>query len=448
MHAMISVWALLDPRSETYKELHSKGYDLAETHLYDATNPAARDAYWNRLPGKLLSQGWDAFWLDSSEPEEYWPHVGNAVLNNKQLAIGNGATYTNIFPLLHNLGVQEHWKETRQDKRVCLLTRSAFLGQQRVGAITWSGDVYSAFWSLKRQVPAGLNFAISGMPYWATDIGGYKLVDPKDQFQPWFQELYTRWFEFGTFSPIFRTHGHRDQNEIWAYKNASTLLIYDKLRYRLLPYIYSLAWKVTNDDYTIQRPLVMDWRLDPKVREIGDQFMFGPALMVSPVLEQNVTSRSTYLPASPSWYDFWTGEKIGGEQRIEVAAPVDTLPLHVRAGSILPLGPEIEYAGQKPGGPIELRVYRGADGKFDLYEDSGDSYDYEKGQHSIIPLTWNDETGRLTIGARQGSFPGMSQQRTFRIVLVSKGHGVGPAATIHCDKEVSYSGEAISVPVR
>ncbi len=445
IHAMISVWALMDPESETYEEMHSKHLDVPDTHVYDPTNPAARELYWNRLPGKLLAQGWDAFWLDSAEPEEYWPHSGDAILYDKKLAIGSGATYTNIYPLMHNLGVQEHWKATTQQKRVYLLTRSAFLGQQRVGATTWSGDVYSTYWALQRQVPAGLNFALSGLPYWTTDIGGYHLPYPKAQFEPWYQDLYTRWFEFGTFCPIFRTHGHRDHNELWAYKTEPILIKYDKLRYRLMPYIYSLAWRVTNDDYTIQRPLVMDWRLDPKVRDIGDQFMFGPALLVSPVLQQDATRRTLYLPPSAAWYDFWTGEKMQGGQRTEVDAPLDVLPLHVRAGSIIPLGPEIEYTGQKPDAPIELRIYRGADGTFELYEDSGDSYDYQKGEHSIIPITWNEASGKLTIGDRQGSFPGMVHDRVFRVVFVSKGHGAGPGDSTNIDREVKYHGNAVTV---
>lgn len=450
IHAMISVWGLFDPSSENYQELHAKHYDVPDAHVYDATNPAAREFYWNRLPGKLLAQGWDAFWLDSAEPEEYWPHGGDAILRNKQIAIGNGMAYTNIFPFVHTLGVQDHWKQDTQKKRVYLLTRSAFLGQQRVGATTWSGDVYSSYWALQHQVPAGLNFAASGMPYWTTDIGGYHQPDPgKTQFDPAYQDLYARWFEFGTFCPVFRTHGHRDHNELWTYDRVEPILLkFDKLRYRLLPYIYSLAWRVTNDDYTIQRPLVMDWRKDPKVRDIGDQFMFGPALLISPVLEQDATNRRLYLPASPVWYDFWTGTKTQGSRYLDVNASLDSLPIYVRAGSIVPLGPEIEYTGEKPGGPIEIRVYPGADGDFQLYEDAGDTYDYEKGQHSIIPLHWDDKTERLTLGARMGSFPGMIETRKFQVVVVTNGHGAGPLETAGFDQEITYTGQLVSASFR
>ncbi len=450
IHAMISVWGLFDPQSENFKKLHAAGYDIPGAHVYDASNPKARDFYWENLAGKLLAQGWDAFWLDSAEPEEYWPHIGDAILRDKKIAIGNGMSYTNVFPFLHTLGVQDHWKADTEEKRVYLLTRSAFLGQQRVGATTWSGDVYSSYWALQHQVPAGLNFALSGMPYWTTDIGGYHQPDPgKTQFEPEYQDLYARWFEFGAFCPVFRTHGHRDHNELWTYNRVEPILLkYDKLRYRLMPYIYSLAWRVSKDDYTIQRPLVMDWRTDAAVRDIGDQFMFGPGLLVSPVLQKDAEVRELYLPGPQPWFDFWTGKTIEGGKHITVDAPLDTLPLHVRAGSILPLGPEIEYTGQKPDGPIELRIYRGADGDFELYEDAGDTYAYQKGQHAVIPMHWNDRSGQLTIGARDGSFPGMVLKRVFRIVLVGPNHGAGPLPSEAADQEISYTGSAVTVSAK
>ncbi len=320
---------------------------VSDAHVYDATNPEARDIYWEHLPGKLLTQGWDAFWLDSAEPEEYWPHMGDAILSSRQLAIGNGAEFTNVFPLVHTLGVQDHWKAQDQSKRVFLLTRSAFLGQQRVGAAVWSGDVYGTYWGLSHQVPAGLNFALSGYPYWTTDIGGYWPPHDDPLADPAFQELYARWFEYGTFCPIFRTHGHRPHNELWSFDKVEPILVsYDRLRYRLMPYIYSLAWKVATDDYTIQRPLVMDWRTDPKTWNLGDQFMFGPAILVNPVLKADATKRNVYLPPAAAWYDFWTGKSFTGGQEIEADAPLDRMPLFVRAGAILPMGPQIEYATQ------------------------------------------------------------------------------------------------------
>ncbi len=445
VHAMLSVWGMFDSKSENFKVMTENHWDVPNAHVYDATNPKAREFYWNNLAGKLFSQGWDAFWLDSAEPEEFWPHMGDAILQNKQIAIGNGAEYTNVFPLMHTLGIQEHWKATTDRKRVFLLTRSAFLGQQRVGATVWSGDVYGSYWGLRHQVAAGLNFALSGYPYWTTDIGGYWPPHDNPLADPSFQELYARWFEYGVFCPIFRTHGHRPANEIWAFDKVEPILIdYDKLRYRLMPYIYSLAWRVTNDDYTIQRPLVMDWRTDPKTRDIGDEFMFGPAILVSPVLQANASRRTLYLPESPVWYDFWTGTSQKGGVEIDANAPLDRIPLYVRAGAILPLGPEIQYADEKPAGPIELRIYRGADGSFDLYQDSGDSYDYEKGAHSVIPLRWSESTGTLTIGERKGSYPEMPAGIQLNITWVSTGHGSG-AAVSQAEKTVEYTGKAISV---
>ena len=448
IHTMISVWGLLDPQSETYKVLDSKHLLVPDAHVYDPSSAEARDIYWDRLPGKLLSEGWDAFWLDSAEPEEYWPHMGDGILRDKKLAIGNGAEYTNVFPLLHTTGVQDHWKATTDRKRVFLLTRSAFFGEQRVGATVWSGDVYSTYWGLSHQVAAGLNFALSGHPYWTTDIGGYWPPYPGSLEKPEFQELYARWFEFGTFCPVFRTHGHRPHNEFWTYdKVEPTLIEYDRLRYRLMPYIYSLAWKVTSEDYTIQRPLVMDWRTDEKTWNIGDQFMFGPSILVNPVLTGGVTHRTVYLPNS-TWYDFWTGESIKGGQEIVAEAPLNRMPLYVRAGAILPLGPQIEYATQDAGGPIELRIYRGADGAFDLYDDSGDGYGYEHGEHSVTRLKWEDASGTLTLGTREGAYPGLPEKRTFRVVLVGKGQGGGGETTTKIDKEFVYEGRELRVVLR
>jgi alpha-D-xyloside xylohydrolase len=321
------------------------------------------------------------------------------------------------------------------------------VGQQRNAAATWSGDVYSNFWALKRQIPAGLNFALSGMPYWTTDIGGYGFPNG-DTSDPNYQEVFTRWFEFGAFCPIFRVHGHRanNQNELWSYGPATPILVkFDKLRYRLLPYIYSLAWQVTNNDYTIMRPLVMDWRTNRKVWEVGDQFMFGPALLVNPVTEAGASSRSVYLPPAIEWYDFWTGERMSGDKTIQAAAPLDRIPLYVRAGSILPMGPEIEYAREKPDAPIELRIYRGADASFTLYEDQGDAYAYEQGAYATIPVRWDEASNTLTIGRMSGRYPGMPKQHTFQIVWVSRGHGSGPEASRVVDREVVYSGEELQV---
>lgn len=445
VHAMISAWAMMDKTAKNYQRMHDEGLEIPGTQVYDATNPAGRDFFWNDFVGKLFAQGWDAFWLDSSEPEEAYPHSGDAILRYKRLHIGSGLEYTNIYPFEHTLGVSQHWRRATQKKRVFILTRSAFTGQQRIGATVWSGDVYSTWWALRRQVPAGLNFALSGYPYWTTDIGGYHEPFPGAANLPAYQELYARWYEYGAFCPIFRTHGHRDHNELWTWDRVYPMLLaVDKLRYRLMPYLYSLAWKVTSDDYTIQRPLVMDFRTDKATWDIGDQFMFGPAILVSPVLKEHATGRHVYLPAGAEWYDFWTGQRMSGGKEITAAAPLDRIPLDVRAGSIVPMGPEIEYAGEKTD-PIELRIYPGADGSFELYEDQGDGYAYEHGAHSIIPIRWDDAAHTLTIGARQGSYAGMKPDHTFDVVIVAAGHGVGGGRTANPDKTVRYQGQATEV---
>jgi alpha-D-xyloside xylohydrolase len=444
VHTLISVWGLMDEGSKNYQEIARQGFEIPGTHVYDPTNAAGRDFYWKQLPGKLFAEGWDGFWLDSAEPEESWPHGGDAILRYKPLAIGSGLAYTNLFPLMHNLGVQENWKKANEDKRTLLLTRSAFLGQQRVGAMVWSGDVYASWWALRRQVPAGLNFALSGYPYWTTDIGGYHPLFDKQADTPEYEELYARWFEYGAFCPIFRTHGHRDHNEIWTYPRiAPALVAVDKLRYRLLPYVYAQAWKVTSEDATIQRPLVMDFRADERTHEISDEFLFGPSILVSPVLEEHAIRRTVYLPEGAAWFDFWTGKRVEGGQQITAEAPLDRIPLYVRAGSIVPMGPEIEYTGQASD-PIELRIYPGADAHFTLYEDEGDSYRYEKGAHATIALDWKDATRTLQVGARAGSFPTMAPGHSFHVVLVRAGHGTG-GAVAGADKSVAYEGKAVEV---
>jgi alpha-D-xyloside xylohydrolase len=444
-HIMISIWPTFDPDAKIAQEMAENNFLIPGTFTYDATNPSARDLYWKMLAGKLFSLGTDAFWLDSTEPEQ--PGANQSIQPGSNLFLGQSALYSNVFPFMHTLGIYENWRKATEQKRVFLLTRSAFAGSQHNAAATWSGDVYSTFWAFSRQIPAGLNFALSGLPYWTTDIGGYGHPSYKSTEDPLFQELYTRWFEYGTFCPIFRTHGHRanNRNELTAFgKTTPTLILYDRLRYRMLPYIYSLAWRVTNDDYTIMRPLVMDWRQDGQVRDLGDEFMFGPALLVAPVIKAGATSRPVYLPHAVRWYDFWTGEAVSEGSHIS-SAPIERIPLYLRAGAILPLGPDVEYAAQMPDDPIEVRIYPGANGNFNLYEDAGDTYQYEKGAHSIIPFQWDDKTRRLTIGAREGVYSGMLAKRHFMIVLVGRNHGVGPRVTKSIDRQVEYSGRPVEV---
>ena len=446
VHTMISVWGLYGKGSTNLEAMRVKGWLVPGTEEYDATNPETRDFFWKSLPGPLLAQGWDSFWLDADEPDA-GPHEGDVMLLDKNIAIGKGTMYTNVFPLLHTGGIADHWRETTSDKRVLLLTRSAFMGEQRNGVVLWSGDVYPTNWAFQHQIVAGLNFALSGFPYWTTDVAGYWALDNDPSMtNPEYQELYARWFEFGAFCPIFRTHGHRPHNEVWTFDKVTPALVtYDRLRYRLMPYIYSLAWKVTHDDYTMQRPLVMDWRTDHRVWNIGDEYMFGPAFLVSPVWQEGARKREVYLPEAAAWYDFWTGRSFQSRQQLNVNAPVEKLPLFIRAGSIIPMGPEIDYADQKPDGPIEIRIYRGANGSFNLYEDEGDSYRYDQGAYAVIPLHWDDASRTLTFGERAGTFTGMAQQMTFRVVLVGPDHGVGESVSPRVDALVKYVGKSQTI---
>lgn len=444
-HVMISIWPNLDRGTELSEQMTTHHLLIPGSDVYDATSPAARDLYWQGLPATLLAKGFDALWLDASEPEIAEGKQG--IPSDVKVAIGPGALYANAFAFFHTGGVSQQWRKTEDTKRVFLLTRSAFLGQQSNATAIWSGDIGSDFDTLSRQIPAGLNMMLSGIPYWTTDIGGYSFPDG-DPNNPAYRELFTRWFEYGAFCPLFRVHGRRvnNANELWSYGDASPILLkFDKLRYRLLPYLYSLAFRVTNDDYTIMRPLMMDWRTDPKASSIGNSFMFGPAFLVNPITQAGATSRSVYLPAATAWYDFWTGEKVTGAQTIQAEAPIDKIPLYVRAGSIVPLGPEVEYAGEKPNAPIELRVYPGADGAFSLYSDQGDTYAYEHGAYTSIPISWNEASATLTIGERTGRFPGMPEQQTFHIVWVGPQHGAGPAPVTDVDKTVLYAGHLIQV---
>jgi alpha-D-xyloside xylohydrolase len=347
--------------------------------------------------------------------------------------------------MLDTSAVYEGQRSASDKKRVYILSRSAFSGSQRNSVTAWSGDINSDWFSFRRQIPAGLNFALSGIPYWTTDIGGFVFGSPTD---PAFRELFVRWFQWGTFNPILRVHGTRnpDENELWSYgPDAQKVLVsFDRLRYRLLPYIYSLAWKTTSEAYTPMRPLVMDFRTDARAADIGDQFMYGPAFLVSPVTEPGATTRRLYLPDA-KWYDFWTGSVANGPNVVTAAAPLEKMPLYVRAGSIVPLGPEVEWSTQKPADPIELRIFRGADGNFTLYEDENDGYNYEKGVYATIPIHWDDAKQTLTIGDRKGDFPGMLQSRSFRVVFVGENHGAGISPEEKPDKVVPYAGKQVTL---
>jgi alpha-D-xyloside xylohydrolase len=628
-HFMISIWPGLGPNTDIFKEMDRNGflYDQfgwAGFKYYDAYNPKANDLYWKYLKQGLYSKGIDGWWMDSTEPDvvtaltkegtDYWmKHLGRNFL-------GSFARYMNPYSLLMTEAVYNNQRKQSDQKRVYILTRSTFAGQQRAAATTWSGDIGGSWEIYKKQIAAGLNHCMSGIPYWTFDIGAFNIGSYEGVFSnggkdPAYQEFYTRMFQLGAFSPIFRSHGSETPREIWEFGDFVPVLEkFDNLRYRLLPYIYSLAWRVTDGGYTMMRGLPMDFASDRKTYSIDDQFMFGPAIMVCPVteymlhrppensvlispehfktkdgkpgltakyykdvefkkllreqIEPNINlfwydgwpdfiddptfsmrwegkliptqtgqhrfhlksfgpkkvfldgkelscnywsvefytvpvelvagkeydfafetsnavagafraqlfwktpeiharekkngtgpicrngpagashkldlspfSRPVYLPADTKWIDFWTGETLAGGLTITADAPIEKIPLMVKAGSIIPMGPLVQYAAEKPADPIELRVYPGADGTFTLYEDENDNYNYEKGVYSTIAISWNDANRQLTLDARQGSFPGMLNQRTFNVVIVGKDRGTGVEIAPKPDKAVSYNGE-------
>ena len=474
-HLMISVWPSFGDKTAIFKDLNQAGllYDFKNwptdggVRVYDAFSPKARDILWGYMDKNLFSLGMDAWWLDASEPEQF---DREGKMDSTQTALGTYRRVRNAFPLQHNKGVFEHQRAASSAKRVFILTRSAFAGQQRYGAATWSGDIQGSWEVLRKQISGGLNFSLAGIPYWTTDIGGFftSKTYPLGVADPAFQELYVRWFQFGAFSPLFRSHGTDTPREIYQFGNKGDWAFdaqvkFVDLRYRLLPYIYSLSSKVTRQGYTLMRGLPMDFNADPKVFSIDNQFMFGPSVLVSPVTTaqystkgadatkkgstdfSTIKSQSLYLPQSAGWYDFWTGEKLTGGQTISRPTPIDVMPLHIRAGAILPLGPLVQYAAEKFTAPLELRVYPGANAEFTLYEDENDSYNYEKGAFATIPLRWNEKTQQLSIGKRTGTFPGMAATRSFHVVFVKGTHGAGLGTTAKVDRVVQYNGSALTV---
>jgi len=615
-HFMISIWPAMGPNTEVYKEMEAKGFlykpiGWAGFKYYDAYNPAANELYWKYLKKGLASKGVDAWWMDSTEPD-----VVNALTkeaSNYELKkmgsnyLGTFARYLNPYSLVMTENIYKHWRKDFPQKRCYILTRSTYAGQQRNAATTWSGDIGANWQVYRNQISAGINHSMSGIPYWTFDIGAFVIGAYEGVFStggknPAYQELYTRMFQLGAFCPIFRSHGSETPREIWEFGEfTQTLIKFDHLRYRLMPYIYSLAWKVTSEGYTLMRGLPMDFPNDQKTYNIDDEYMFGPAILVAPVTEymyycppqpsvkvdpvyfktpdgkqgllaryykddkyqilgkeqidKNIDvfwytgrpdyvtdsmfsirwtgklipretgkyqfhmksfdrkriilngkelpivytsveqytdtfhleagksydivveteNRSTgaarmqlfwktpsifakeqskevkakirklYLPAGSRWYNFWTGETTDGGKEITTDAPIDILPLFVKAGSIIPMGPFLQYALEKPADPLEIRVYRGNNGSFVLYEDEGDNYNYEHGIYATIPFEWNDQTATLTIGKRVGEFPGMLKKRTFNIVIVEPNKGTGLEITKKIDKIIPYDGEKITV---
>ena len=466
---LISVWGKFYPNIRNAQEMQEHGFlyqvplqdsvkDWLGYHytFYDAFNPAARRLFWDQVRPRLFDQGVDAWWLDATEPDilPSWDLQKQREAINPT-ALGSGARMLNAYSLEQVGGVYEGQRQAAPDRRVAILTRSAFAGLQRYGAGIWSGDIASAWPAMREQIAAGMGFSISGIPYWSMDIGGY-WPQPRFRVEPMapadaeeWNELSARWTEFGALVPIFRAHGEAPPvREIPRFGDTTpayrAMVYWDRLRYRLLPYVYSVAGGVTHDGGTMMRPLVMDFPADTIAWEVTDQYLFGPALLVNPVTEYRARARPVYLPRA-AWYDFWTGQRVAGARTVQAAAPYDRIPVYVRAGSILPVGPELQYTDEKPADPITLIVYTGADGRFSLYEDDGASYGYEHAQFARIPLRWDERSRTLIIGRREGSFPGMLARRTFQVVFVSPGRPVGFAFELPPDRTVSYVGEELRI---
>ncbi|MBE3086672.1 MAG: DUF5110 domain-containing protein, partial [Bacteroidetes bacterium] len=428
--------------------------------FYDAYSKDARDLFWEQIREHLYTKGFDAWWMDASEPDI----LSNASIEYRKLlttptAMGPSTKYFNTYALMNAMAIYDGQRSVDPDKRVFLLTRSGFSGLQRYSTATWSGDIGTRWEDMKAQIPAGLNFAISGIPYWTMDIGGFcvenryvRAKEGSEDLEEW-RELNTRWYQFGSFCPLFRSHGQFPLREVYnispethpAYKS---MVYYDKLRYRLMPYIYSLAGMTYFNDYTIMRPLIMDFNGDSKVNNIGDQYMFGPSLMAAPVYKYRARDREIYFPESCGWYDFYSGKFLNGGQKVRVDAPYERLPLFVREGSIIPVGPEIQYTDEKPVDPLTLWVYTGKNCRFTLYEDEGTNYNYEKGAYSTIGFSFDNDKGILTIGDRKGEFTGMIKSRKINVIWITPGVPVSFDPKTTPQKSVTYDGSQIVIRMK
>ena len=495
-HFMISIWASFGPQTQQFRELNEKGLLMpfetwpqsgishiwppvmkypSGVKVYDAFSPEARAIYWKYLK-TLYDYGCDAWWMDSTDPDFFNPRESDYA---HKVYGGTWRSQRNAFPLETVRGIYQSQRKDDRGKRIFIMTRSSFAGQQHYGSGLWSGDVASSWDMLRKQVPAGLSFTLTGNPNFNTDIGGffcgsYNTQGPASAPKnPQFQELYVRWMQYGLFCPVFRSHGADAPREIWQFGKKGEP-VYDaieqtiRLRYRLIPYLYSTAWQVTSNNESYLRPLFSDFATDRNVWDMTDEFMFGNSILAAPVLDPQYTQEKViredamtgwdrkdvrdkmddgrsidwsatktvtkYLPKGALWYDFWTGKQYRGGQRLELSTSLNRVPMFVRAGSILPLGPEMQYTGEKPWDNLEIRLYPGADGTFMLYEDEGDTYNYERGIYSTIPFHWNDRSHTLTIGNRQGKYPGMLTNRKFTVVM--------PNGT---SQTVNYNGKEVAV---
>ena len=503
-HFMISIWASFGPMTQQFRELNEKGLLLpietwpqsgishvwppmmdypSGVKVYDAFHPEARAIYWKHLK-RLFDYGTDAWWMDSTDPDFFNPKESDY---EHPVYGGTWRSQRNAFPLETVKGIYLSQRKDYSDsgKRVFIMTRSSFAGQQHYGSNMWSGDVNSSWDMLRKQIPAGLSFSLTGNPNFNTDIGGFFCGSYNTRGggsaprNPQFKELYVRWMQYGLFCPVFRSHGADAPREIWQFGKKGEP-VYDaiekqiRLRYRLIPYLYSTAWQVTSNNDSYMRPLFADFSTDKKVWDMTDEFLFGHSILAAPIVEPQYTEEriirtnamtgwdrqeareqrneggdvdwsatktaTKYLPKGTSWYDFWTGKRYKGGQTVTIETTLDRVPMFVRAGSILPLGPEMQYVGEKSWDDLEIRIYPGADGTFTLYEDEGDSYNYERGQYSEIRFTWDDSARRLTIAPRQGSYEGMLATRQFRLVLVSPNVAAQPKT-----ETVTYTGQELTV---
>ena len=462
---MISVWANFGPQTRQYAHFSQKGRMIeavsypfgAGVKPYDCYDATTRDEYWQYLYAGLMNKDIDALWLDSSEPDYQQQST-----SDYDYVTGTGQTWRelrNAFPLAHVGGVHDHFradalsgKTGLSDKRVSILTRSAFAGQQRYGANTWSGDVTASWDNLAAQIPAALNFSACGIPYWNSDIGGFFTGAYGGVNDVNWRRLYMRWLQFGTFTPMMRFHGTNTPREIYQFGSEKDgigdfdhILKYVKMRYRMLPYLYSTAWQVCHADATFMTALPIAFGEDRQCYDIKDQYMFGDAFLVAPIVTDKTNQREVYLPAGCQWVDFWSGETLQGGQRVVKRGNADIIPLYIKGGSILPWGPDVQYATEKAWDDLEIRVYPGTDGRFVLYEDENDNYNYEQGRYSEIPFTWDEESQALTIGKRDGEFDGMLYERTFRICKVSAGRGTGDLHAAAYDAVIQYTGEEVTV---
>jgi len=463
-HFMISVWPKFYSGIKNYDLMNNKGFLLTKniqdnrkdwlgyvSTFYDAFSPAAGKFFWQLVKESLYTKGIDAWWMDAPEPDI---HSNLPIEKRKDLmfpnALGSATKYFNAYPLANARTIYEGQRSADPNKRVFILTRSAYGGLQHYGAAVWSGDIGSRWLDMKNQVSAGVNFSMSGLPYWTMDIGGFavenRYANAKGEVANEWKELMTRWYQFGAFCPLFRSHGQYPYREIFntaqpgdtAYQS---ILFYDKLRYRLLPYVYSTAAKTYHDDYTIMRGLPMDFPNDKNVLTINDEYLFGPSLLINPVYNYHQRTRKVYLPNGQGWYDLYNGKFFNGGQSIKTDAPYDRMPVFVKEGSIIPVGPELQYTSQKSADTITLFVYAGNNASFNLYEDEDTNYNYEKGIFATIRIDYNEGDRSLTINDRKGEFPGMLGKRIFNIIWVTKNKGKRLDFYQQPDEQVLYGGK-------